>query len=367
MKRFFILIAFSGIFWGALGPAMALQEPPDEPMPSEGIVYTPEPPIGIAVSNTTSDSGLIDLKNISNASKCGAYYRYLDLALSKTDARCARNMHCVTYSLSPPEDDASQIEEQFTLFDKVGYRSATISTGRILDRSKVIPIPYATDPTAFIGFPKTPIDLLLLAASVGDVGSYLEINRDRHYCKPHNYSPIFHEHEGAEPRDKDFDKKISWNGIGATSICNDDTSTLTMASLSTQWAYDSVYSPETQSIGRGWFNLRPKECMNIDNLMKLGGRAVLYIKIGAMVASYPRSASYDSSKASFAGFSGFGEMNTPMCVRHGGPFRHQQKDDPNLKQLSSCPEGMVMVQPSLVVRNSSARPLVVRVKASSVR
>lgn len=366
MKHFFFLIALIGIFWSTLGPAIALQRIPDEPMPSEGIVYTPEPPIGIAVSDTTSDSGVVDLKNISNASKCGMYYRYLDLALSKTDARCAQNMHCVTYSLSPPEDDARQIEEQFTLFDKVGYKMATISTGRILDRSTVIPIPYATDPTAFIGFPKTPIDLLMLAASAGDVGSYLEINRERYYCTPHNYSPIFHENEGAEPRDKAFDKKIRWNGIGATSVCNDDTSTLTMASLSKQWAYENVYSPEKQWIGRGWFNLRPKECMNIDNLMKIGGAAVLYITIGGKVVSFPISASYDGS-AGYAGFTGFGDRDTPMCVRHGAPFRHQQTDDSSLKQLRSCPKGMVMVQPSLIVRNSSSRPLVVRIKASSVR
>jgi len=348
-------------------PAEAQHGSAEAPLPTEGIVYTPAPPVGMALKSSTSDSGLVDLKNISNASKCGIYYRYLDLTLGRADARCARSMHCETYSLSPPEDDASQIKEQFTILDQVGFKTQTISTGRVLDRSKVIPIPYATDPSAFIGFPETPIDLLLLAASVGDVGSYLETNGERYYCTPHNYTPIFHEKEGAVPRDKSFDRKIRWTSTGPTSVCNDDSSSMTMASLSTQRDYESVYSPDMQWIGRGWFNLRPGECMNIDNLLKVGGRAVLYLTINGKALSYPISASYDDSKNGYAGFSGFGDRDTPICVRHGDPFRYQRTLDSKLSRLASCPAGMVLVRPSLIVRNAGSGALVVRIKASGVR
>lgn len=360
MKRFFFLLAIAIL-------AAPVAKAPGESLPSEGIVYAPDPPIAIAVKDTTSDSGLTDLSNISNASKCGIFYRYLDLTLSRADRRCARNMHCETYSLSPPEDDAKQIKEQFTIFDQVGYRTAVISTGRILDRNQVIPIPYATDPSAFISFPETPVDLFMLAVSAGDVGSYLEINGERDYCKPHNYAPIFHESEGAVPRDKAIDKKISWNGIGATSVCNDDTSLLTMVSLSTQWAYSRKYSSEMQWIGRGWFNLRPGECMNIDNLMRIGASAELYITINGRAMSFPISTSYDASGKNYAGFSGTGDQDMPICIRHGAPFRYQRTFDPNLNRLPSCPEGMEMVHPSLVIRNSSSSELVVRINASGVR
>jgi hypothetical protein len=207
----------------------------------------------------------------------------------------------------------------------------------------------------------------MLAASVGDVGSYIETNGQRYYCTPHSYTPILHESEGAEPRDKSFDRKIRWNAVGATSVCNDDTSPLTMASLSTQWEYESPFSPYTQWIGRGWFNLGPGECMNIDNLLTLGRRAVLYVTLRGEALSFSPSTSYDESKDGYAGFSGFGDRNTPICVRHGEPFRYQRRLDASLGRISSCPQGMALVQPSLLVRNASSRALVVRIKASRVR
>jgi hypothetical protein len=107
--------------------------------------------------------------------------------------------------------------------------------------------------------------------------------------------------------------------------------------------------------------------MNIDNLMRIGASAEFYITINGRAMSFPISTSYDASGKNYAGFSGAGDQDMPVCIRHGAPFRYQRTFDPNLNRLPSCPEGMEMVHPSLVIRNSSSSELVVRINASGVR
>lgn len=371
MKHFICLIARAIVF-GCLflcSTSDAEQPAPVAPfIPVSPIdrFFNPDPAAS-RVNPVTTDSGLVELQNIANATKCGIFYRYFDLTLLGDRNRCA-SRRCVTYSLSPPEDDANEIKEQFTHYDGLGGwgRGSIISTRRSIDRNKVAPIPFSTDLSALSSLPKSPIDLILLAAQLGDAGDYIERKSgQRDYCVPYNYRPIIHEIEGVPGRS--IPREESRAAVSGTYLCNDDAKIISLASVSTQWAYKDEFDSSKNYIGRGWFNIRPSECMNIDNLLRINGRAVFFVEIGGRAINYPEIPNYDGAVPNYTGFTGFGARDVPMCIGRGAAFRYERLVDAEPKRFSSCGAGMERVHPSLMVRNSSQRRFIVRLRSSGVR
>ena len=298
--------------------------------------------------STPANAGVIHL---SEGTKCGALYRYVDKGLISTDAQCRPAGRCVTYSLSPPQDDAETIREAFTATD--GWTPSArkvISTDRIIEREDLVPLPFRVKSEvlfSLLALPSTPLDLLTTADALGNIGDYVVYRGDKSYCGPFHFTPFTKERELKNdvqqlPRD---DPK---SGNGAY-LCNDSDDLRSLASLTEAWKYWDAFDPSKQFIIRGWFNMAPGECINVTGLMGFAGTVMLFVQNqNGVPLEFDQNPNIRIQSKTETSWSGYRDQPIPICIKRGGSFRASFSTE---ESFETCPVGMEKVHLSMILKH----------------
>ncbi len=310
---------------------------------------------------------LISALQISKAStlgmgtKCGLYYRYLDMSLVSNLPRCDSPMGvCYTYSLTPPEDDVEKIKEEYTTYESLGYGKA-ISSGRVVKRDQLLPVPFKSDLTALLTLPKNVVSILLKVDKLGNLGDYIDIDGNREYCAPYDFDPIIRRDQGDFLQSQESLRQGYSHG---TFVCNELNHGISFVTLSNKWRNEGLYDPVKNRIIRGWFNLNSQKCLRISNMIGLGGYVVLYIETDKGESlTFDADPSLDLRDENLVGISGFSNLEAPLCIIRGSSFRYEVPIDSDAGRFKTCANGKQKVNASLVLKNprDSSRPLIVRI------
>ncbi len=296
---------------------------------------------------------------LANATKCGPYFSYVDTQLPTDAAKCKPAGRCMTFSLTPPEEDLDAVKESFTVYWN-GLNSSVVSFGREIRRERLVPMPFQTDPAAFVSLlslPKSFIDLLIIAQQAGNVGDYINVRGKKHFCGPHSFFPINREEEGvAGTHSSPFH---SPNKSSGTFICNGTTKLVSFASFTEHWRNEDEFDPERIIVVRGWFNMDPDECINLRNQLGLGSLGILYIAYDGKGRAYNLNSEF-RVQGDYSGYSGYGDENVHFCVRKGSSFRYEV---PLGHTFQSCTDGLQKISASLIIRDtqSDRRPYTITI------